>query len=38
MKTYDELFTLLNKIYQGNLEWSGGVMKLWYDKTAGMLQ
>ncbi|XP_049360466.1 uncharacterized protein LOC125825176 [Solanum verrucosum] len=37
-KTYAELFTLLNRISQGNSEWNRGRMKHVVQKTAGMLE
>uniref|UniRef100_M1DJM3 Retrotransposon gag protein n=1 Tax=Solanum tuberosum TaxID=4113 RepID=M1DJM3_SOLTU len=37
-KTYAELFTLLNRISQGNPEWNGGGMKPVIQKTTGMLE
>jgi len=37
-KTYAKLFTLLNRISQGNPEWNGGGMKPVVQKTAGMLE
>ncbi|XP_049345100.1 uncharacterized protein LOC125809545 [Solanum verrucosum] len=37
-KTYVELFTLLNRISQGNPEWNGGGVKSVIQKTAGMLE
>ncbi|XP_015160406.1 uncharacterized protein [Solanum tuberosum] len=37
-KTYVELFTLLNKISQGNPEWNGGGAKPVIQKTVGMLE
>ncbi|XP_015162332.1 uncharacterized protein [Solanum tuberosum] len=38
VKTYAELFTLLNRISQGNPKWNGGGMKPVIQKTAGMLE
>lgn len=37
-KTYAELFTLLNRISQGNSEWNGGGAKPVIQKTASMLE
>ncbi|KAH0698697.1 hypothetical protein KY284_012912 [Solanum tuberosum] len=37
-KTYAELFTLLNRISQGNPEWNGGGVKPVIQKTVGMLE
>ncbi|KAH0769058.1 hypothetical protein KY290_013039 [Solanum tuberosum] len=37
-KTYAELFTLLNRISQGNPEWNGGGTKPVVKKTAGALE
>ncbi|XP_049366634.1 uncharacterized protein LOC125831500 [Solanum verrucosum] len=37
-KTYAELFTLLNRISQGNLEWNKGGIKHVIQKTTGMLE
>ncbi|XP_049405017.1 uncharacterized protein LOC125868401 [Solanum stenotomum] len=37
-KTYAELFTLLNRISQGNLEWNGGGIKPVIQKMTGMLE
>ncbi|XP_055824226.1 uncharacterized protein LOC129892666 [Solanum dulcamara] len=37
-KTYDELYTLLNRISQGNPEWNGGNARSVTQKQAGMLE
>lgn len=37
-QTYAKLFTLLNQISQGDLEWNGGGMKPVVQKTARMLE
>ncbi|XP_055803721.1 uncharacterized protein LOC129872830 [Solanum dulcamara] len=37
-KTYDELYTLLNRISQGNSEWNGGSARSVTQKQVGMLE
>ena len=37
-KTYAELYTLLNKISQGNQEWNGSGLKTMVQKTTGVLE
>ena len=37
-KTYAKLFTLLNQISQGNLEWNGGGTKPVVQKIVGMFE
>ncbi|XP_055830789.1 uncharacterized protein LOC129899801 [Solanum dulcamara] len=37
-KTYDDLYTLLNRISQGNLKWNRGNARLVVQKQAGMLE
>ena len=37
-KTYTELFTLLNRISQGNPEWNGGGVRPVVQKQAGVLE
>ena len=37
-KIYVELYTFLNRISQGNLEWNGGNLKHMVQKTTGVLE